>query len=155
MQVGHVRALIHSGLGVPAFKYWQPAGPPSPSSFTFSPVPILNPTCTLSPSPYLTLQCPLVLCIGALPAWAAQPAATAAASRPFSTTTNRPHLTIRAAATATSPCGGSSQSPFSSTPVPSTLEMARPEEAERLARGAPNPRHLDVVIIGNIVRKLP
>ena len=137
--VGHVRVLIRYGLGVPA--YWQPAGPPSPSSFTFSPVPILNPPSTPSPIPYLTLQCPLAQCIGASPAWAAQSAATAAASQRFSTTTKRPPLTIRAAAVATSPCGGSSPSPFSSTPVPSTLATARPEEEERLARGAPNQRH--------------
>jgi hypothetical protein len=36
---------------------------------------------------------------------------------------------------------GSRLSPFSCTPVPSTLAMARQEEVERLEAGAPNPRH--------------
>ena len=77
-------------------------------------------------------------CIGALPAWAAQPAA---ASRLFSMTTNRLRLTTRAAPTATSPCAESRQSPYSCTPAPSTLAMAWPEPVERLASGAPNPPH--------------
>ena len=110
LSIGHVQ----SGLGVQAFKYWRRRlySPALPSSSTYpTPVSNLNPSWT--PSPYLKPQCHLVLCIGALPAWAAQPAAAAAASRPFLMTTNRPRLTTRAAATATSPCAGSRPSPFS------------------------------------------
>ena len=59
----------------------------------------------------------------------------------FSTTTSRLRLITRAAASATGPCAGSRLSPFSWTPVPSTLAMARQEEVERLEAGAPNPRH--------------
>ncbi len=55
-----------------------------------------------------------------MPAWAALPAATAAASRLFSTTTNWQALTTSAA----------------------TSLAARPEEAELLARGAPNQHQL-------------
>jgi hypothetical protein len=79
---------------------------------------------------------------GAMPAWAALPAATAAESQRFSTTTNWLPLTTRAASTAKSPCAGSSPSPFSWTPLPSSLAAERPEEAELLARGAPNPHQL-------------
>jgi hypothetical protein len=77
----------------------------------------LNPSWT--PSPYLKSQCHpslvLRLCIGALPAWAAQPALAAAAeaSRLFLMTTNRPQCMTRAAATATSPCAASRPSSFS------------------------------------------
>ena len=105
--IGHVQ----SGLGVPHFKYWLLQSAASPFSYTLSPVSNLNPYWT--PSPYLKPLCHLELSIGALPAWAAQPAATAAASLLFSTTTNRPRCTTRAAAFATSPCAGSRPSPFS------------------------------------------
>ncbi len=47
----------------------------------------------------------------------------------------------RTAATAIGPCWGSSPLPFSWNPVPSSLTMARLEEAEQLAHGAPNQRH--------------
>jgi len=134
--IGHVQ----SGFGVQTFKYyWRLYSRPASTS---SPVSNLNPS--LTPSQYLKLQCPpslrlvLRLCIDALPAWAAQPAA---ASRLFSMTTNRPRLTTRAASTATSPCAESRQSPYSCTPAPSTLAMAWPEPVERLASGAPNPPH--------------
>ena len=60
--------------------------------------------------------------------------------------TDRQPFTICAAATATSPCAGSRQSPFSSTPVPSTLVMGRLEEVEHLTRGASNPRHSAVQV---------
>ena len=129
------------GLGVHVFKYWwlYKYSPASVSSFT-QPVSNLNPSWT--PSPYLRPKCHpsqvLRRCIGALPAWAAQPAA---ASRLFSMTTNRLRLTTRAASTATSPCAESRQSPYSCTPAPSTLAMAWPEPVERLASGAPNPPH--------------
>ena len=86
---------------------------------------------------YLTLQWPM--CIGAMPAWAAPPAAE---SRLISTTINRPPLTMRAAKVAASPVEGSRRSPFSSTLVRSMLLMAKQAEEERLARGAPNQRHL-------------
>ena len=106
--IGHVQ----SGLGVPHFKYWLLQSAASPFSYyTLSPVSNLNPYWT--PSPYLKPLCHLELSIGALPAWAAQPAATAAASLLFSTTTNRQRCTTRAAAFATSPCAGSRPSPFS------------------------------------------
>ncbi len=121
---------------------WLPAGSLWPSSFNFSPVPNLNPTWTPGPTYYYSRQCHLARCIGAMPAWAALPAATAAASRLFLKTINWPPLTTRAASTATSPCAGSSPSPFSWTPVPSSLAAARPMEVELLARGAPNPHQL-------------
>ena len=108
--VCHCDVQSQSGLGVPAFKYWLPRhapAPPFPS--TLLPVSNLNPSWT--PSPYLKPQCHLELCIGALQACAAQHAAMAAVSRLFSMTTNRPLCTIREAATATSPCAGSRQSP--------------------------------------------
>ena len=79
-------------------------------------------------------------CIGALPAWAAQPRPPRRADF-LSMTSNRPRLTTRAAPTATSPCAESRQSPYSCTPAPSTLAMAWPEPVERLASGAPNPPH--------------
>ena len=109
LSIGHVQ----SGLGVQAFKYWRRRlySPALPSSSTLSPVSNLNPSWT--PSPYLKPQCHLVLCIGALPAWAAQPAAAAAASRLFLMTTKRPLCITRAAANATSPCAGSRPSLFS------------------------------------------
>ncbi len=106
--IGHVQ----SRLGVPAFKCWWLFWAASPFSYTLSPVSNLNPSQT--PSPYLKPQCHLEPCISALPAWAAPPAA---ASRLFSTTTTRPRVTTRAAAS------------------------ARPEEVEQLAPGGPNPRH--------------
>jgi hypothetical protein len=118
------------------------AGLLSPSSFNFSPVPTLNPTSTPSPTWYLTHQCHLALCIGAMPAWAALPAAAAAASKLFEMTTKLPLFTTSTASTAASPCAGSSPSPFSWTPVPSSLAAARPEEADLLERGAPNPHQL-------------
>ena len=108
--IGHVQ----SGLGVQTFKYYwrlHSRRPASPSS----PVSNLNPSWT--PNPYLKPQChpslELRLCIGALPAWAAQPAAAAAASRLFLMTTNRQQCITRAAANATSPCTASRQSLFS------------------------------------------
>ena len=133
---GHAQSGL--GLGVPPCKYWRLYSASSPFSYTLSPVSNLNPSRT--PSPYLKPQChpSPEPSIGALPAWAAPPAAE---SRLFSTTTSRPRLITRAAASATSPCAGSRLSPFSSTPVPSTLAMARPEEVERLEAGAPNPHH--------------
>ena len=137
----HAIVHVHYGLGVHVFKYWwlYKYSPASVSSFT-QPVSNLNPSWT--PSPYLRPKCHpsqvLRRCIGALPAWAAQPAA---ASRLFSMTTNRLRLTTRAAPTATSPCAESRQSPYSCTPAPSTLAMAWPEPVERLASGAPNPPH--------------
>jgi hypothetical protein len=105
-----------------------------------------------SPGPtyYYSHQCHLALCIGAMPAWAALPAATAVKSRRFSTTTNRLPLTTRSASTALSPCAGSSPSPFSWTPVPSSLAAARPEEAEFLARSAPNPHQLAAQVTGDV-----
>ena len=130
--IGHVQ----SGLGVPPCKFWRLYSAALPFSYTFSPVSNLNTSQT--PSPYLKPQCHPEPCISALPAWAAPPAAV---SRLFSTTTSRPRLITRAAASATSPCAGSRPSPFSSTPVPSTLAMARPEEVEHLAPGGPNLRH--------------
>jgi hypothetical protein len=77
--IGHVQ----SGLGVQTFKYyWRlHSRPASPSSLVSN----LNPSWT--PNPYLKPQCHPSLAhrlyIGALPAWAAQPAAAAAASRLF------------------------------------------------------------------------
>ncbi len=53
----------------------------------------------------------------------------------WTVTSSQPWHTTRAASTATSPCSGSSPSLFSWTPVPSSLAMARPEEAELLASG--------------------
>jgi hypothetical protein len=105
-------AVGQSGLGVPAFKYWRLYSPASPFTSTLLPVSNLNPS-SWTLSPYLKPQCHLLLCIGALPAWAAQPVAMAAASRLFSMTTNRLPCTTRAAVTATSPCAGSRPSPFS------------------------------------------
>jgi hypothetical protein len=53
---------------------------------------------------------------------------------------------MRAAKVAANPVEGSRRSPFSSTLVCSTLAMVKrppkPVEEERLARGAPNQRHL-------------
>jgi hypothetical protein len=68
---------VLSGLGVPAFKYLQFKlySPASPFSSALSPV--SNLIIFWTPSP----QCHLMLCIGALHAWAAQPAVTDAASR--------------------------------------------------------------------------
>jgi hypothetical protein len=71
--------------------------------------------------------------------WAAPPAAE---SRLISTTINRPPLTMRAAKVAANPVEGSRRSRFSSTLVRSMLMMAKQAEEERLARGAPNQRHL-------------
>ena len=59
----------------------------------------------------------------------------------FSTTTKRQPVTIRAAASATSPCAGSRRSLFSLTPVPSTSAMGRQEEVEQQARGGRKQRH--------------
>jgi hypothetical protein len=137
----HAILHVQSGLGVQIFKcWWLYKYSPASASFFTQPVSKLIPSWT--PSPYLRPKCHpsqvLPRCIGALPAWAAQPAA---ASRLFSMTTNRPRLTTRAASTATSPRAGSRQSPFSWTPAPSTLAMAWPEPVERLASGAPNPPH--------------
>ncbi len=108
----HAIGHVHSGLGVQTFKYyWRLHSRPALPS---SQVSNLNPSWT--PNPYLKPQChpslALRLCIGALPAWAAQPAAAAAASRLFLMTTNRPQCITRAAANATGPCTGSMQSQF-------------------------------------------
>ena len=85
-------------------------------------------------------QCASARCLHGL--HSAQPAATAAASRRiFSITTNLPRCTACAAATVTSPCAGSRLLPFTRTHVRSTLAIARPGCEERLAPGAPNPRH--------------
>ncbi len=111
----HAIGYVQSRRGVQSFKYYwllysRPASPSSPVSK-------LNPSWT--PNPYLKPQChpslALRLCIGALPAWAAQPAAAAAASRLFLMTTNRPQWITRAAATgnATGPCTASRPSQFS------------------------------------------
>jgi hypothetical protein len=53
-----------------------------------------------------------------------------------------PPLTMRAAKVAANPVERSRLSPFSSKLVQSTLAMEKPVEEERLARGAPNQRHL-------------
>ncbi len=132
----HVRVFSQSGLVVQAFEFKLGSGSPSPSSFTFSPLFNSNPTWTPSLY-YLTLQWPLCIC--AMPAWVARPAAE---SRLISTTINRPPLTMHAAKVAANPVEGSRRSPFSSTLVRSTLAMAKPVQEERLARGAPNQRHL-------------
>ncbi len=83
-----------------------------------------------------------------MPAWIARPAAE---GRLISTTINQLPLTIRAAKVAANPVEGSRRSPFSSTLVCSVLAMAKPVEEERLARVAPNQRHLvgDSDIIGH------
>ena len=113
---------------------------PACSSITFL-VPVsnlnLNPTWILSPFFRLKLQC--YMCNGGCTAYNT-------ASWLFSTRTDWQPFTIRAAATATSLCAGSRQSPFSSTLVPSTLAMARPEEMGHLKRGARNTCHSAVQV---------
>ncbi len=79
----HTISHVQSGLGVQAFKYyWRLYSRPASSS---SPVSNLNPSWT--PNPYLKPQSypslALRLCICALLAWTAQPAAAAEASRLF------------------------------------------------------------------------
>ncbi len=68
-----------SGLRFQAFKYWRRYyySPASPSSFLVTQTqPVSNLNLSWTPSPYLEPQCHmnLVLCIGIIPAWAAQPA---------------------------------------------------------------------------------
>ncbi len=133
----HAICHVQSGLGVQTFKYyWRlHSRPASPSS----PVSNLNPSWT--PNPYLKPQChpslELRLCIGALPAWAAQPAA--AASRLFLMTTNRQQCITRSSQCNKSMHGIKAVTVQLNT-RPQHIGEAWLEPVEHLAPGAPNQR---------------